>query len=252
MSKGRNTAYPRPGEITLKLDPKTTCLLVIDMQRGFIERDGFAARQGLEVGNVRKTVPVIREAVDYCHRKGIPVFFTQQIHVPEAFDEKGLPKLHQFIGRELAHAAEAEGYRLARKGTRDIEFIDALKPTERDYILPKNKPSAFYQTMFEIYLKYLKTKTILVTGCNTGYCVVSTNTEAWAREFDTITIEGGVGDTDPELNEALLELFDRRFGRVLTLKNVIDSLEAFPEPIKVQGYPTQAGPSRTPKLLSRK
>jgi len=250
MSKERITSFPRPGEITLNLDPITTCLLVIDMQRGFVGENGFAARQGLQVSNVRKTVPVIRQAVDFCHKKGIPVFFTQQIHVPEAFDERGLPKLHQFIGRELAHTAEAEGYGIARKGTADVDFIDELKPAVGDYVLPKNKPSAFFQTMFEVYLKYLKIRTILVTGCNTGYCVVSTNTDAWARDYDTITIEGGVGDTDPKLTEALLEMFDRRFGRVLSLENVIGALETFPNSFKVKGYPTYVEPRGATKLVS--
>ena len=250
VARPQAAKFPRPGEITLRLDPEATCLLVIDMQRGFVSEDGFVARQGFETGNVRKVVPVIREAIDYCHGKGIPVFFTQQVHVPEAFNEKGLPKLHQFVGRELAHASEAEGYRLARRGTHDADFVEELKPTDSDYVITKNKPSAFYQTMFEVYLKYFKTKTILVTGCNTGYCVVSTNTEAWAREFDTITIEGGVGDTDPQLTEALLELFDRRFGRVLTLKNVMAALDAFPQPYIIHGYPTVVSGEKPSKLVS--
>ncbi len=239
-----SSSYPRPAEISLKLDPKKTCLLVIDMQKGFVDEDGFVARQGLNIDGVKRTIPVIKQAVDYCHSKGIPVFYTQQIHVPEAFDERGLPKLHQFIGRELAYASESEGYKLARRGTQDAEFTESIKPSDKDYILPKNKPSAFFQTMFEVYLKYLGIKTVLVTGCNTGYCVVSTLTDAWARDFDTITIEGGVGDPDTELTEALLELFDRRFGRVMTLKDVIQILDAFPQAGTIKGYPTYVSRQR--------
>lgn len=222
--------------IPLKLDPRRTCLLVIDMQKGFADKNGFVARQGMNINGVRATIPVIKKATEFCHEKGVPIFYTQQIHVSEAFNDEGLHKLHQFVGRDLAQASKSEGYRLARRGTGDAEFLDEIRPSKDDYIIPKNKPSAFFQSMFEVYLKYLDIKTILVTGCNTGYCVVSTLTDAWAREYDTITVEDGVGDPDEGLTKALLGFFDRRFGRVLPFESIQKVLKGYPRVVKVKGY----------------
>jgi nicotinamidase-related amidase len=233
--------HGRNGHLLLKLDPKRTCLLVIDMQKGFADKTGFVARQGLDIEGVRSAIPIIKQAVKYCHKKGIPVFYTQQIHVSEAFNEKGLHKLHQFVGRDLVQASKSEGYRLARRGTSDIEFLSEVKPSKNDYIIPKNKPSAFFQTMFEVYLKYLDIKTILVTGCNTGYCVVSTLTDAWARDYDTITIEDAVGDPDTALTRSLLDFFDRRFGRVLSFNTVKKVLNGYPRAVNVREYYSSSG-----------
>lgn len=228
----RVSPYPRPGEITLKLNPKTTCLLVIDMQNGYAHDKGTFGKAGRDITLIKKTIAPITSAVEYCREKEIPIFYTQQIYVPEFFDAH----MHAFTGRELTKGlAKAGATYVCMKGTWDVEILDELKPTEKDYIIQKNKATAFYHTWFEMYLRYLKIRTIIVTGCNTGYCVLHTVLDSWARDFDTIIIEEGVGDHDPYIQDALLELFDRRFGRVLSLKYVIKALEKFPEELKISG-----------------
>ncbi len=179
---------------------------------------------------IQKVVPTIRMAVDYCHRVGIPVCYTKQTHVPEFF----AAGLHAFTGREHTAIREA-GVRICVKGTEDTEILDELKPTEKDYVFEKNKASSFYMTWLDLWLRYFHTKTLLVTGCNTGYCVIHTVQDAFARDLDVIVVEDGVNDPIPYIHETLLELIDRRFGRVLTWNTIQSVLDKYPEAVKIPG-----------------
>lgn len=221
----------RPGEITLKLNPKETCLLVIDMQKGFGAPNGSFGRFNPEWPlTVQKVVPAIRTAIDYCHKAGIPVVYTRQIHVPEFFDAG----LHAFVGRRLAAVREA-GVKICLKGTEDTEILDELKPSDKDYVIEKNKASAFYLTWLELWLRYFHTKTVLITGCNTGYCIIHTTQDAFARDLDVIVMEDGVNDPSPNIHETILELIDGRFGRVLAWKDIQTILDGFPDEVKIAG-----------------
>jgi len=220
-----------PGAVTLRLDPTTTCLLIIDMQKDFVSTDGAFAKFNKEyVKLARKAIPIIQKASDFCRNKGIPVFYTKQIHVPEAFSAG----LHSIFGREMSALRNA-GIRFCIRGTEGTEIIDELKPKEKDYIVEKNKPSAFYNTWLELWLRYLRIRTILVTGVNTGYCVAHTVMDAWARDLDTIVIEDGIGDPFPFVHENLLALFDMRWGRVLKWESVEKALKSFPNSVELPG-----------------
>lgn len=226
-----NSYSVRPGKIDLKLNPKETALIVIDMQNGFGAPEGSFGRFDPEYPKtVQKVVPTIRKAIDYCHQEGIPVLYTRQTHVIEFFKAG----LHAFVGRELAAFREA-GVQICVKGTDDTEILDELKPIEKDYVFEKNKASSFYMTWLELWLRYFHTKTLLITGCNTGYCVIHTTQDAAARDLDVIIVEDGVNDPVPYIHETVLELIDRRFGRVLTWENIQNVLDKFPEEVKISG-----------------
>jgi len=221
----------RPGEVTLKIDPKEACLLVIDMQKGFGAPKGSFGRFDPEYPKtVQKVVPTIRAAIDYCHKVGIPVAYTKQTHVPEFFTAN----LHAFAGRELVAIREA-GVRICMKGTEDTDVLDELKPTDKDYVFEKNKASSFYMTWLDLWLRYFHTRKLLITGCNTGYCIIHTVQDAFARDFDVIVVEDGVNDPVPYIHETVLELIDRRFGRVLPWKDIQTVLSRFPEEVKIPG-----------------
>jgi nicotinamidase-related amidase len=223
--------YIRPGEITLKLDPKETCLIVLDMQKGFGAPDGSFGRFDPNYTEaVQKVVPVIRTAIDYCHKAGIPVMYSQQTHVLEFFKSG----LHAFVGRELEAFREA-GIRICVKGTEDTEILDDLMPGEKDYVLEKNKGSFFYMTWLELWLRYFHTKTLLITGCATGSCVFYTTQDAYARDLDVIIVEDGVNDPVPYIHDTIIELIDRRFGRVIAWKNIQDVLDRFPDSVTIPG-----------------
>jgi nicotinamidase-related amidase len=167
----------------------------------------------------RKTIPVIQDAIDFAHGKNIAVIFTKQIHVPEAF----AAGLHSALGREMSALREAN-VQFCMKDSEGAELISELVPAKGDYVIEKNKASAFYNTWLDIWLRYRKIRTLLIAGCSTGYCVAHTIMDAWARDFDTIAMRDCIGDAYPFVQENLLALFDMRWGRVMNWKDVRSSL----------------------------
>ena len=221
----------RPGEVTLNINPKEACLLVIDMQKGFVASDGSFGRFDPEYPKpVQKVVPVIRGAIEYCRRVGTPVVYTKQTHVPQFFAAGP----YAYLGREIA-AIRGAGFRPCMKGTEDAEILEELEVTEKDYVIEKNKASAFYMTWLDLWLRYFHTKTLLITGCETGYCVLHTTQDALARDLNVIVVEDGVSDPLPYVHDAVLQLIDMRFGRVLSWKNIQGALDKFPEGIRIPG-----------------
>lgn len=203
------------------LNPKTTCLLVIDMQNGFASDSGTHGRQGRNIEPVKKTIPAIKRAIEYCRKRSIPIIYTRQVHVPEFFQAK----LHEIVPKNFAKLSASTGSFVCMKGTFDVEIVEDLKPIERDYVIDKNKSSAFYNTWLDFYLRYLKTRTLIVTGCSTGYCVAHTLYDAYARDYDSIIVEDAVGDSEAQVQSTLLDLFDKRLGRVIRLDDLIAELD---------------------------
>jgi nicotinamidase-related amidase len=225
-----NSYAQRPGDVILKISPKETCLLVIDMQEGFVSSNGSFGKFDPEYPKpLQKLLPIIRHAIEYCRGIGIPVVYTKQTHVPQFFSTAPT-----YLGREIA-AIRGAGFRVCMKGTKDADILEELKTTEKDHVIEKNKASAFYMTWLDLWLRYFHTRTLLITGCETGYCVLHTVQDAVARDLNVIVVEDGVGDPLSYIQDAVLQLIDMRFGRVLSWKNIECALDRFPEEFRISG-----------------
>lgn len=235
-SSTRKSRYPRTGEATLKIDPRTACLFVIDMQNAFADDGGSFAKHGRDITLIKKAIPTIRRASHFCHEGGIPIFYTKQVNLPDLLPAK----LHNYVGREVSEWTPAKTY-ICLKGTWDAEIVEQLTPAEKDVVVEKNKTSAFLGAWTEVWLRQRDVKTILVTGCTTGMCVLHTSMEAFARDYDVLVVEDGVGDQDPFIHDAVLEDIDRRFGRVLPWSEVEKVLKGYPMEVKVPGFPASPG-----------
>src|ERR1700745_2528066 len=67
-------------------EPGTTALLVIDMQRDFIEPGGFGETLGNDVRRLKTIVPTVRELIAWCRGRGVRVIHTREAHRPDLSD----------------------------------------------------------------------------------------------------------------------------------------------------------------------
>jgi ureidoacrylate peracid hydrolase len=232
----RDTKYARPGAANLRIDPGDACLFIIDMQNAFANPGGSFAKHGRDISLMEEAIPTIARAKKFCRSKGIPVLYTRQVNVPHMLPAN----LHSSVGREVGEWTPARTY-LCLDGTWDSKIVDELKPAESDMVVEKNKTSAFYSAWTEVWLRQLKVKTIIVTGCTTGMCVLHTSMEAFARDYDVLVVEDGVGDQDAFINDAVLEDIDRRFGRVLPWAGIEKVLSSYPREAKLAGHRISPG-----------
>jgi ureidoacrylate peracid hydrolase len=211
-----------------RLDPAWAALLIVDMQNAFIKPEGSVSRR-LNTEPCRKIVPAVVRLRAFCKQLQIPVIFTKQEHHPQ--DAETIKKLHKLasaakLGTHLYNRMNLK--QPALYGSWDSEFIDELKPLPDEYIVVKNKFSAFYCTNLETLLRSLNRTVLLVTGVNTNTCVESTVRDAYQRDIDVIVLDDCVAAPAEvyDLHLASLKNVERYFGWVMSSEELINALKA--------------------------
>lgn len=188
-----------------KVKTEDCAFIIIDMQEDFIVEGA-----PIECKGGRDIIPNIREMIEFCHRKNIPVIYTKEIHRPDKID----------FGMEL----ERNEPEHCIEGSKGVEIVKELKPASEDYIIYKRRYSSFYLTDLEILLKGLKKNTLIISGAATNVCVYGTAFDAQQRDIHAIVLEDCVAGTDQSLHEAFLKNIDYVLGDVTTSRSIINLL----------------------------
>lgn len=188
----------------LTFDPATTALIVIDMQRDFIEEGGFGASLGNDVRPLQAIVPTTARLIAAARKAGLPVIHTRECHKPDLSDcppakrERGNPGLrigdHGPMGRILI------------AGEPGAEIVPDLAPVPGEKVIDKPGKGAFYATDLGEHLATLGTRTLIFAGVTTEVCVQTTMREANDRGFECLLAEDATESYFPDFKAAALEM----------------------------------------------
>ena len=218
-------AEPTP----LSVDLSKTALVIIDMQRDFLEPGGFGAALGNDVSRLQRAVAPCREVLAAARRLGMLVIHTREGHRPDLSDapplkvERGDPATR--IG---AHGPMG---RILVRGEPGHDIIPELYPLSGEPVIDKPGKGAFYQTDLEIMLHSRAIGTLLVCGVTTEVCVNTTVREANDRGFRCIVLSDCCASYFPEFHEAGLAMIKAQggiFGWVSSSTALLNSLAASP------------------------
>lgn len=185
-------------------DAATTALIVIDMQRDFIEPGGFGETLGNDVSLLQAIVPTTARLIALCRAQGLPVIHTRECHKPDLSDlpvakrDRGSPKLR--IGD-----AGPMG-RILVAGENGADIIKEVYPTPGEMVIDKPGKGAFYATTLAEHLKATGVKTLIFAGVTTEVCVQTTMREANDRGYDCLLIEDATESYFPAFKAATLEM----------------------------------------------
>jgi len=205
-----------------------TALLVIDMQRGFLE-PGAA----LEVPQGREIIPNLQRLVEVCRRNSIPVIFTQFVYATAVPCLRGDP-----FGPEHLPPREGEptgfGHASANcligpdagQGANSAEIIADLAPKPGELVIAAHTYDKFYGTPLDLALRSQDIRWLIVTGVVTDICVNSTILSAANRDYRVTAVTDGVATLWPEIQQACLDIWRRKFARLRTAAEVAEELEA--------------------------
>ncbi|MBO9534402.1 MAG: cysteine hydrolase [Solirubrobacteraceae bacterium] len=191
-------------------DPATTALVIIDMQRDFLEPGGFGETLGNDVSLLAPTIPVVGAVLAAAREQGMTVIHTREGHRPDLTD---LPPAKKARGNPtLAIGDEGPRGRILVRGEEGHDIIDDLAPIEGEAVLDKPGKGAFYATDLGAILRNAGIKSLLVCGVTTEVCVHTTVREANDRGFECLVIEDGCGSYFPEFHAMALRMISAQGG----------------------------------------
>jgi nicotinamidase-related amidase len=223
-------AEPAP----VAIDIGATALVLIDMQRDFLEPGGFGEALGNDVSLLHAAVAPCRALLDAARRLGMLVVHTREGHRPDLSDaprakvERGAPSLR--IG------APGPMGRILIRGEQGHDIIAALAPVEGEPVVDKPGKGAFFATDLDGLLRNRGIDALLVCGVTTEVCVHTTVREANDRGYRCIVPDDCCASYFPEFHAAGLAMIKAQggiFGWVSDSRRVLAALSgaAPPRPV---------------------
>src|SRR5271154_5404290 len=183
--------------------PAATALLIIDMQRDFLDPKGYVAQTGVDVGILRKTIGPARRLLDAARAARIRVIHTREGHRPDLSDLNAV-KQRRASGAGAPIGSLGPLGRLLVRGEHGHGIIDEIEPLPHETIIDKPGFGAFYATDLELVLRAGGISALVIAGVTTDICVHSTLREAMDRGFECTTVVDACAAGDPAVHDAML------------------------------------------------
>ncbi len=197
--------------ITLKANPfdytfdvAHTAVLIIDMQRDFIEPGGFGETLGNNVALLAAIVPTVMRVLEAWRRAGGLVVHTRESHRPDLSD---CPPAKRLRGAPALRIGDMGAMgRILVQGEPGNQIIDALAPVDGEIVIDKPGKGAFHATPLQRVLAGHAITHLIVMGVTTEVCVQTTLREANDRGYDCLLVEDGTESYFPQFKQATLEM----------------------------------------------
>lgn len=186
---------------------RRSVLIVVDMQNGFLDSRGSCARSGFPVDALAGAVSPCVAAVAAARRARVPVVFTRYTYRAD-FRDGGFMLREKFPMLAQANALTA--------GSWDQALVDVLDTLPTDFIIDKNRPSAFFGTPLDSYLKGLGIEDVVVCGVTTNCCVETTVRDAAQRDFRTFVLSDAVAEWESDRQQGALKSMGLLFAHLMT------------------------------------
>jgi biuret amidohydrolase len=193
-------------------DRRTLGLVVIDMQRDFIEPGGFGASLGNDVRLLQAIIPTTRRLIDGFRAAGLPVIHTRECHQPDLSD---LPPAKRDRGTPALRIGDPGPMgRILIAGEPGADIIAELAPLPEEVVIDKPGKGAFYGTDFGAHLQRLGLRHLIFAGVTTEVCVQTTMREANDRGYDGLIATDATESYFPAFKAAAIEMIVAQGGIV--------------------------------------
>lgn len=216
----RIAAQPFPFDF----DKSRTGLVIIDMQRDFIEPGGFGASLGNDVSRLQAIVPTVKTLIEGFRRAGLAVIHTRECHRPDLSD---LPPAKRDRGNPALRIGDPGPMgRILVAGEPGAEIVSELAPLPGEAVIDKPGKGAFYRTGFGDFLKNNGLHFLVFAGVTTEVCVQTTMREANDRGYDCLLATDATESYFPEFRDAAIDMIRAQGAIVGWTAPTRDILEA--------------------------
>ena len=207
--------------------PDKTALVVIDIQRDFLEPGGFGAALGNKIERLEPCIQPIANLLAAFRRNNLTIVHTKECHKADLSDCP-VAKLTRGKGG-LKIGDKGPMGRILVDGEPGADFVAGLKPLDQEWVLAKPGKGSFCNTNFEVGLRSRGITHLMITGVTTEVCVQTTMREANDRGYECLLVEDATESYFPEFKQSVLEMVRAQGGIVgwtATSKQVISALDA--------------------------
>ena len=212
------------------LDPATTALIIIDMQRDFCSPGGYAHQAGLDITRMQAVVAQVKALLAAARAAGLHVFHTREGHLPDLSDCPPA-KLARSVAAGAPIGSHGPLGRLLVRGEQGHDFVPELRPLASEHVIDKPGYSAFHKTTLGALLGAFGIRRLLLCGVTTEVCVHSTLREAVDRGFVCTTVGDATAASQPELQAPALAMIGVEggiFGSVCSTADAVAALAGLP------------------------
>ncbi len=222
-------AQPYPFE----LDVGATALVVIDMQRDFLEPGGFGALLGNDVSLLQRVVEPLSAVLAAARAAEMLVVHTREGHRPDLADAPPAKLKRGNLTTGIGDVGPKG--RILVRGEEGHDIVGELAPIGGEVVLDKPGKGAFYATDLELLLRNRGITSLIVTGVTTEVCVHTTVREANDRGFECLVPGDCVGSYFPEFHEVGLKMIAAQGGIFGWVTTSAELLAALPMLVTTEG-----------------
>ena len=191
-------------------DPASTALIVIDMQRDFLEPGGFGELLGNDVSTLRRVIEPTQRVLAAARARGMLVVHTREGHRPDLSDCPPSKRARGHLEVGIGDAGPLG--RVLVRGEYGHDIIADLAPLPGEPVIDKPGKGSFYATDLDTILGNQHIRSLLVAGVTTEVCVHTTVREANDRGYECLVLADCVGSYFPEFHAAALSMIAAQGG----------------------------------------
>jgi nicotinamidase-related amidase len=197
-------------ELSELVDPRHTALVLVDLQRDFIDHDGAFGRLGIDLSMYADSRPKTAELLEAARQRDVLVVHIQNTALPGRMSDSAAQLRFNL---RMHEGATADGSPLLYTvpGTPGHEFAREFEPRPDELVVRKYRSSGFWGTNLDMLLRSNGIETVVVAGCTTEGCIESTARDAMFNDYYVVVAEDCVASDDRAQHDASMLLMSHRF-----------------------------------------
>ena len=186
------------------LDPTAVALVVIDMQRDFVEAGGFGETLGNDVSRLRSILPTVTALLGVFRAKGLPILHTRECHKPDLSD---CPPAKRLRGNPSLRIGDLGPMgRILIAGEPGAQIVPECAPLPGEMVVDKPGKGMFTATDVDAMLKARGVRQLVFAGVTTEVCVQTSMREANDRGYECLLVEDATASYFPEFKAAAIAM----------------------------------------------
>jgi len=187
------------------LSPHNTALIIIDMQRDFLEVGGYISQMGYSLDNGRAIIPALQTLLARARELGFHIIHTREGHCSSLGDCPPAKHWRSLNSSSIGIGDKGPLGRILVKGEKGWDIINELYPLPTEVIIDKPGKGSFVATNLELILFSLKISNLIITGVTTDVCVHTTLREANDRGYECLLVTDACAALDKEVHNAAIK-----------------------------------------------